>query len=176
MSHVTAKDRLIVALDMPTVEEAQRLVVKLGPEVTFYKVGLELLFSGGLELARALKVRGQARLPRHEALGHRQHGRAGGGECDRARRRFPHRARARPEDAARGDNRAWQEPVEAARGHRAHQPDGRRLEAAGLITCTRRSRADARQARARIRASTGSSARARRRRASARRWVLGFSS
>ena len=34
----------------------------------------------------------------------------------------------------------------------------------------------ARQARARIRASTGSSARARRRRASARRWVLGFSS
>ena len=35
MSHVTAKDRLIVALDMPTVEEAQRLVVKLGPEVTF---------------------------------------------------------------------------------------------------------------------------------------------
>ena len=31
MSHVTAKDRLIVALDMPTVEEAQRLVVKLGP-------------------------------------------------------------------------------------------------------------------------------------------------
>ena len=59
MSHVTAKDRLIVALDMPTVEEAQRLVVKLGPEVTFYKVGLELLFSGGLELARALKSEGK---------------------------------------------------------------------------------------------------------------------
>lgn len=59
MSHVTAKDRLIVALDMPTVEEAQRLVVKLGPEVTFYKVGLELLFSGGLELARALRSEGK---------------------------------------------------------------------------------------------------------------------
>lgn len=59
MSHVTAKNRLIVALDMPTVEEAQRLVVKLGPEVTFYKIGLELLFSGGLELARALKSEGK---------------------------------------------------------------------------------------------------------------------
>jgi orotidine-5'-phosphate decarboxylase len=59
MSHVTAKDRLIVALDMPTVEEAQRLVVKLGVSVSFYKVGLELVFSGGLELARALKADGK---------------------------------------------------------------------------------------------------------------------
>jgi orotidine-5'-phosphate decarboxylase len=59
MSSITAKDRLIVALDMPTVEEAQRLVVKLGPEVTFYKIGLELIFSGGLELARALKAEGK---------------------------------------------------------------------------------------------------------------------
>jgi orotidine-5'-phosphate decarboxylase len=59
MSHVTARDRLIVALDMPTLEEAQRLVAKLGEAVTFYKVGLELLFAGGLELARALKAEGK---------------------------------------------------------------------------------------------------------------------
>jgi len=59
MSHVTAKDRLIVALDMPALEEAQRLVAKLGEAVTFYKVGLELLFAGGLELARALKAEGK---------------------------------------------------------------------------------------------------------------------
>jgi orotidine-5'-phosphate decarboxylase len=59
MSHVTAKDRLIVALDMPTIEEAQRLVAKLGASATFYKVGLELLFAGGLELARALKQDGK---------------------------------------------------------------------------------------------------------------------
>ena len=59
MSHVTAKDRLIVALDMPTLEEAQRLVVKLDQSVSFYKVGLELLFAGGLELARALKADGK---------------------------------------------------------------------------------------------------------------------
>jgi orotidine-5'-phosphate decarboxylase len=59
MSHTSAKDRLIVALDMPTLEEAHRLVVKLGDTVTFYKVGLELLFAGGLELARALKAEGK---------------------------------------------------------------------------------------------------------------------
>ena len=59
MSHTTAKDRLIVALDMPTLEEAQRLVATLGDTVAFYKVGLELLFSGGLELARALKAEGK---------------------------------------------------------------------------------------------------------------------
>lgn len=59
MNHPTAKDRLIVALDMPTLEEAQRLVATLGDSVHFYKVGLELLFSGGLELARALKAEGK---------------------------------------------------------------------------------------------------------------------
>lgn len=59
MSQPTARDRLIVALDMPTLEEAQRLVATLGDSVTFYKVGLELLFSGGLLLARALKAEGK---------------------------------------------------------------------------------------------------------------------
>jgi orotidine-5'-phosphate decarboxylase len=59
MSHLTAKDRLIVALDMPTQEEARRLVATLGDSVHFYKVGLELLFAGGLELARALKGEGK---------------------------------------------------------------------------------------------------------------------
>jgi orotidine-5'-phosphate decarboxylase len=58
MSHTTAKDRLIVALDMPTLEEAERLVATLNGTVNFYKVGLELLFSGGLELARTLKAQG----------------------------------------------------------------------------------------------------------------------
>jgi orotidine-5'-phosphate decarboxylase len=59
MTTRSAKDRLIVALDMPTVEEAQRLVVRLGDAVSFYKVGLELLFAGGLDLARALKGDGK---------------------------------------------------------------------------------------------------------------------
>lgn len=55
MTAHAAKDRLIVALDMPTIEEAQRLVAQLDDSVTFYKVGLELLFAGGLDLALALK-------------------------------------------------------------------------------------------------------------------------
>ncbi len=54
MSRVAARDRLIVALDMPTVEAARRLVHTLGDNVTFYKVGLELLFVGGLEFAQEL--------------------------------------------------------------------------------------------------------------------------
>ena len=59
MSHPSAKNRLIVALDMPTVEEARRLIATLGDTVSFYKVGLELLFAGGLDLARALKGEGK---------------------------------------------------------------------------------------------------------------------
>lgn len=59
MSAATAKDRLIVALDMPTLYEAERLVGTLGESVTFYKVGLELLFSGGLELAQSLREQGK---------------------------------------------------------------------------------------------------------------------
>ena len=59
MTSPTARDRLIVALDMPTVEEAQRLVAALGETVTFYKLGLELLFAGGLDLARSLKGHGK---------------------------------------------------------------------------------------------------------------------
>jgi orotidine-5'-phosphate decarboxylase len=59
MTHAAAQDRLIVALDMPTVEEARLLVARLGDAVTFYKVGLELLFAGGLDLARDLRRQGK---------------------------------------------------------------------------------------------------------------------
>jgi orotidine-5'-phosphate decarboxylase len=48
------RDRLIVALDVPSVEEARALVDKLGDSVGVYKIGLELLFSGGFELAQEL--------------------------------------------------------------------------------------------------------------------------
>jgi len=46
--------RLIVALDVPNVEEAKALIEALGDSVGVYKIGLELLFSGGFELAREL--------------------------------------------------------------------------------------------------------------------------
>jgi orotidine-5'-phosphate decarboxylase len=52
-------DQLIVALDVPTAAEARALVTALGDAVSFYKIGHELLFSGGLELARALKSEGK---------------------------------------------------------------------------------------------------------------------
>ncbi|MCF6369339.1 orotidine-5'-phosphate decarboxylase [Rhizobium halophilum] len=48
------RDRLIVGLDVPTVREAQALVSTLGNEVTFYKVGYQLVFAGGLDFAREL--------------------------------------------------------------------------------------------------------------------------
>jgi orotidine-5'-phosphate decarboxylase len=48
------RDRLIVALDLPTVEEAETIIARLGAHVVFYKIGLELAYAGGLELARRL--------------------------------------------------------------------------------------------------------------------------
>jgi orotidine-5'-phosphate decarboxylase len=54
-----AKDKLIVALDLPSYDEARGLVNRLGDTVTFYKIGLELLFSDGLSLARELKREGK---------------------------------------------------------------------------------------------------------------------
>jgi orotidine-5'-phosphate decarboxylase len=48
------KDRIIVALDVPDLDEARDLIAKLGDSVGVYKIGLELIFAGGLTLARAL--------------------------------------------------------------------------------------------------------------------------
>ncbi len=52
---MNARDRLIVALDVPTVEDARALVARLGDSVTFYKIGMELIYGGGgLALAQSL--------------------------------------------------------------------------------------------------------------------------
>ena len=48
------RDRLIVALDVPTVSQAEGIVKELSDSVTFYKIGYQLVFAGGLELARRL--------------------------------------------------------------------------------------------------------------------------
>lgn len=48
------RDRLIVALDVATPDEASRLVDELGDSTTFYKIGLELVYGGGLALAERL--------------------------------------------------------------------------------------------------------------------------
>jgi len=50
-----ARERLIVALDTPTVEAAEALVARLGEAVVFYKIGMELIYGGGgLALAERL--------------------------------------------------------------------------------------------------------------------------
>ena len=54
-----ARDRLIVALDVPTVDLAKALIDRLQHSVGVYKIGLELLYAGGMVLARELAARGQ---------------------------------------------------------------------------------------------------------------------
>jgi orotidine-5'-phosphate decarboxylase len=54
-----ARDRLIVALDFAEVGAARAFVDQVGDSVTFYKVGLELVLNGGLDLVRALKAEGK---------------------------------------------------------------------------------------------------------------------
>lgn len=53
------RDRLIVGLDVPTIAEARAVVATLGDAVTFYKIGYQLAFAGGLELARELAADGK---------------------------------------------------------------------------------------------------------------------
>ena len=50
----TMRDRLIVGLDLPTLKEAERAVRELEGAVTFYKIGYQLAFAGGLDFAREL--------------------------------------------------------------------------------------------------------------------------
>ena len=55
-----ADPRLIVPLDLPTTTEARAMVAALGDAVSFYKIGLELLASDGMGLARELKSQGKS--------------------------------------------------------------------------------------------------------------------
>ena len=57
-AEIPASDRLIVALDVPTVSAAKGLVTVLDDAVVFYKVGLELFMSGdAFELVTWLRER-----------------------------------------------------------------------------------------------------------------------
>lgn len=48
------RDRLIVGLDLPSVAAAEAMVARLGDSVTFYKVGYQLAYAGGLPLVPQL--------------------------------------------------------------------------------------------------------------------------
>jgi orotidine-5'-phosphate decarboxylase len=56
---MNARDRLIVALDLPSVADAERMVAKLGDTVSFYKIGYELAFAGGIAFAGELAQAGK---------------------------------------------------------------------------------------------------------------------
>lgn len=56
---IAMRDRLIVGLDVPTLTEADRIVATLGDTVSFYKIGHQLAFAGGLGFARELTGAGK---------------------------------------------------------------------------------------------------------------------
>jgi orotidine-5'-phosphate decarboxylase len=58
-SAIVPRDRLIVALDVPSVEAAQAMIGRLGDSVTFYKIGYQLAYAGGLSLVRPLTDAGK---------------------------------------------------------------------------------------------------------------------
>ncbi|MHC5655699.1 orotidine-5'-phosphate decarboxylase [Stappia sp.] len=54
----SARDRLILGLDVPTVEEAREIVRETAGSVGTYKIGMQLQFAGGLALAEELAREG----------------------------------------------------------------------------------------------------------------------
>jgi orotidine-5'-phosphate decarboxylase len=56
---IAPKDRLIVSLDLPSLELAEAMIARLGDSVTFYKIGYQLVYAGGLSLAPKLRAAGK---------------------------------------------------------------------------------------------------------------------
>lgn len=59
MIKIPANERLIVALDVETVDKAQNLIRQMGDSVSFYKIGMELVYAGGLEFVKLLAGEGK---------------------------------------------------------------------------------------------------------------------
>lgn len=57
---IAPRDRVIVALDLSSLEGAEAMVARLGDSVVFYKIGYQLAFAGGLPLARKLADQGKS--------------------------------------------------------------------------------------------------------------------
>jgi orotidine-5'-phosphate decarboxylase len=53
------RERLIVALDVPSLDAARAMVARLGSAVSFYKIGYQLGFAGGLDYAHELAQSGK---------------------------------------------------------------------------------------------------------------------
>src|ERR1700693_6065107 len=57
--NIAPRDRLIVGLDLPSVEAAEAMIARLGDSVTFYKIGYQIAYAGGLPLVRQLADAGK---------------------------------------------------------------------------------------------------------------------
>lgn len=53
------EDRLIIALDLPTIADAEQAIAAIGDAGAFYKIGYQLIPIGGLQLAKQLSVSGK---------------------------------------------------------------------------------------------------------------------
>ena len=51
---IAPRERLIVALDLPSVNEAEKFIDAAGDAVSFYKIGYQLGYAGGLSFAKDL--------------------------------------------------------------------------------------------------------------------------
>ncbi|MGY8662046.1 orotidine-5'-phosphate decarboxylase [Bradyrhizobium sp. UFLA05-109] len=58
-AEIAPRDRLIVALDLPSPDLAEAMINRLGDSVTFYKIGYRLTYAGGLPLVGKLADRGK---------------------------------------------------------------------------------------------------------------------
>jgi orotidine-5'-phosphate decarboxylase len=56
---IEPRDRLIVALDVPSVKDAEALVSRIGPAASFYKIGYQLALADGLPFAAGLIAAGK---------------------------------------------------------------------------------------------------------------------
>ena len=59
MDSADPRNKMIVALDLPDLAAAEAMVTRLGDSVTFYKIGLELVYAGGMPLAERLIASGK---------------------------------------------------------------------------------------------------------------------
>lgn len=57
--NVAPRERVIVALDLPSVTDAEKLVGQLGDAIAFYKIGYQLGYAGGLSFGRELMQSGK---------------------------------------------------------------------------------------------------------------------
>jgi orotidine-5'-phosphate decarboxylase len=56
---IAPRDRVIVPLDLPSVAAAEAMIAKLGDSVTFYKIGYQLAYAGGLSMVSQLTKSGK---------------------------------------------------------------------------------------------------------------------